>query len=119
MKKSSIDTQMGNIKIDKDVLAQYAGAIAMECFGIVGMAALSKRDGIVKLLTRNSLTKGIQVTIEQNEIVIDFHVIVAYGVSIKTISDNLVDAVTYQVESATGFKVKKINILVEGVRVID
>ena len=36
MKKSSIDTHLGNIKIDKDVLAQYAGAIAMECFGIVG-----------------------------------------------------------------------------------
>ena len=97
-----------------------AGMKAIGCFGIVDMAALSKRDGIVKLLTRNSLTKGIRVTIDDNnEISIDFHVIVAFGVSIKTISENLVDAVTYQVESATGFKVKKINIIVEGVRVID
>ena len=111
--KGIYTTDYGKIIIDTSVIAKMAGLKAIGCFGIVGMA------GIVKLLTRNSLTKGIQVTIEQNEIVIDFHVIVAYGVSIKTISDNLVDAVTYQVESATGFKVKKINILVEGVRVID
>ena len=117
--KGIYTTDYGKIIIDTSVIAKMAGLKAIGCFGFVGMAALSKRDGIVKLLTRNSLTKGIQVTIEQNEIVIDFHVIVAYGVSIKTISDNLVDAVTYQVESATGFKVKKINILVEGVRVID
>ena len=99
--KGIYTTDYGKIIIDTSVIAKMAGLKAIGCFG------------------RNSLTKGIQVTIEQNEIVIDFHVIVAYGVSIKTISDNLVDAVTYQVESATGFKVKKINILVEGVRVID
>ena len=112
-------TDYGKIVIDNGVIAKMAGMKALGCFGIVGMAALSKRDGIVKLLTRNSLTKGIRVTVEDNEVYIDFHVIVAYGVSIATIAENLVDAVTYQVESSTGFKVRKINLIVEGVRVID
>ena len=82
-------TDYGKIVINNGVIAKMAGLKAIGCFGIVGMAALSKRDGIVKLLTRNSLTKGIRVTIEDNEIYIDFHVIVAYGVSIAAIAENL------------------------------
>ena len=112
-------TNYGKIVVENSVLAKMAGLAALECFGIVGMAALSKRDGIVKLLTRNSITKGVKVEVEDNEITIEFHVIIAYGVSIATVSDNLVDAVKYQLENATGFTVKKINIIVEGVRVID
>jgi len=112
-------TNYGKIVVENGVLAKMAGLAALECFGIVGMAALSKRDGIVKLLTRNSLTKGVKVEVNENELTIEFHVIIAYGVSIATVSENLIDAVKYQIESATGFKVKKINIIVEGVRVID
>ena len=90
------------------------------CFGIVGMAAVNMKDGLVKLLKRDYLTHGISVTIEdENLINIDFHVIVAYGVSICTVSDNLIETVKYKVESFTGMKINKINIYVEGVRVID
>ena len=45
--------------------------------------------------------------------------IVAYGVSILTISENLMETVKYKVEEFTGMEVDKINIYVEGVRVID
>ena len=54
-----------------------------------------------------------------NEVVLDFHVIVAYGVSILTVTDNLISNVKYKVEEFTGIEIKKINIFVEGVRVID
>ena len=49
----------------------------------------------------------------------DFHIIVAYGVSIRTVAENLVDAVRYDLERYTGFEVGKINIYVDGVKVID
>ena len=106
--------------IDENVIAKYAGTTAVECFGIVGMAAVSMTDGLVKLLKKESITKGIDVEIDEaNNITIDFHVIVAYGVSISTVSDNLISTVKYKVESFTGMQIKKINIYVEGVRVID
>ncbi len=54
MKVSSMDTHMGNISIDQDVIAQFAGNAAMECFGVVGMASMSVRDGLVKLLKRTA-----------------------------------------------------------------
>ena len=62
---------------------------------------------------------SIRIDNEMNKISIDFHVIVSYGVSISTVSDNLIETVRYKVEEFTGLEIKKINIYVEGVRVID
>ena len=118
--KGQMDTQYGKILIDENVISKYAGSVAVECFGIVGMAAVNMKDGLVKLLKKDYLNHGINVVIdEDNEIIIDFHVIVSYGVAISTVSDNLIETVKYKVESFTGMKIKKINIYVEGVRVID
>jgi uncharacterized alkaline shock family protein YloU len=115
-----LTNSLGTVTIDTDVIATYAGSVAVECFGIVGMAAVNMKDGLVKLLKKDYLSHGINVTIEDNnEISIDFHVIVSYGVSIFTVSDNLKETVRYRVEEFTGMKIAKINISVEGVRVID
>ena len=114
-----METSLGRVTIDSEVIAMYAGSVAVECFGIVGMAAVNVKDGLVKLLKRDYLTHGINVSVdEDNKITIDFHVIVSYGVSISTVSDNLIETVKYQVEEFTGMEIKKINIYVEGVRVI-
>ena len=56
---------------------------------------------------------------ENNKLVLDFHVIVAYGVSILAVSENLISNVKYKVEEFTGIEIEKINVFVEGVRVID
>lgn len=114
-----VDTGLCKIMIDTDVIATYAGSVAVECFGIVGMAAVSMKDGLVKLLKKDSLKHGINVIITDNKITLEFHVIVAYGVSISAVSDNLISNVKYRVEEFTGLTIEKINILVEGVRVID
>ena len=120
MKSSSMNTHMGNISIDNEVIAQYAGSVAMECFGIVGMAGINVRDGVFGLLKKESMTRGINVSLTpEGKLVIDFHVIVSYGVNILSVSDNLMNNVKYKVEEFTGMKVDKINIFVEGVRVID
>ncbi len=117
--KGSMNTHLGNIYIDPEVIAQYAGSVAVECFGIVGMASVNVKDGLVKLLMKESITHGISVNIVNNRLILDFHVIVAYGVSIITVCDNLINNVKYKVESFTGLEIEKINIFVEGVRVID
>ena len=69
---------------------------------------------------RESLTRGIQATIsEENHISLNFHIIVAYGVSISAVTENLISNVKYKVEEFSGMPVDKINIYIEGVRVID
>ena len=118
--KGSMSTDLGIITINPEVIAKYAGSVAVECFGVVGMAAVNMKDGLVKLLKRESLTHGIQIEIsDENSLTLNFHVIVAYGVNILSVSDNLMNNVKYKVEAFTGMKVEKINIYVEGVRVID
>ena len=117
--KGSMNTHMGNIYIDPEVIAQYAGSVAVERFGIVGMASVNVKDGLVKLLMKESITHGISVNIVNNKLLLNFHVIVAYGVSIITVCDNLINNVKYKVENFTGLEIENINIFVEGVRVID
>ncbi|MCH1983557.1 Asp23/Gls24 family envelope stress response protein [Ruminococcus sp. OA3] len=117
--KGRINTELGEISINPDVIAMYAGSVAVECFGIVGMAAVNMKDGLVKLLKRESLKHGINVALNDNKISLDFHVIVSYGVSILAVADNLISSVRYKVEEFTGLEIEHINILVEGVRVID
>ena len=118
--KGTMSTDLGVITVDQDVIAKYAGTEAVECFGIVGMAAVSVKDGLVHLLKKDSLTKGIQVDIsEDNRITLNFHIIVAYGVSISAVTENLISNVKYKVEEFSGMTVDKINVYIEGVRVID
>ncbi|GAA4652968.1 Asp23/Gls24 family envelope stress response protein [Anaerocolumna aminovalerica] len=117
--KGHMNTQIGEVLIDNDVLAKYAGSSAVECFGVVGMASVNMKDGLVKLLKRESLSHGVNITVENNKIIIDLHIIVSYGVSISAVAENLISNVKYKVEEFTGMEVVKINIFVEGVRVID
>ena len=103
MKSSYMNTHMGNISIDNEVIAQYAGSVANECFGIVGMAGVNMKEGIVNLLKKDTMTKGLDVTLTSaNRLVIDFHVIVSYGVNITTVADNLIESIRYKVEEFTG-----------------
>ena len=106
MKSTSMNTHMGSITIDNEVIAQYAGNVAMECFGIVGMAGINVKDGLVRILKKDSITRGIEVTINNNKLTLDFHVIVAYGVSILAVSDNLISNVKYKVEEFTGIEIE-------------
>jgi uncharacterized alkaline shock family protein YloU len=110
---------MGEVIIRPEVIATYAGSVAVECFGIVGMAAVNMKDGIVRLLKKDSLQHGINVQINDNRISLEFHVIMSYGVSIPAVAENLIDSVKYKVEEFTGMEIEEIRILVEGVRVID
>ena len=40
--KGCMSTDLGIVTIDPEVIAKYAGTVAVECFGIVGMAAVMR-----------------------------------------------------------------------------
>lgn len=118
--KGHISNNNGDVLIDNEVMAKYAGSAAVENFGIVGMASVNVKDGLVKLLKRDSVSHGVNVVVdENNKLQIDLHIIVAYGVNIISVCENLVGNVKYRVEEFTGMDVEKISIFVEGVRVVD
>ena len=112
-----VETSLGVITIENEVIARIAGMTAMECYGIVGMAAKNMKDGLFQLLKVESLTKGIKVMVEENRLTIDFHVIGEYGTNISAIADNMISTVKYKLEQALDLEVVKMNIFVGGVRV--
>ena len=114
---SRIKNSYGYISIEEEVIARISGLCAMECYGVVGMAAKSIKDGFVHLLKIESLTKGIKIWKESEKINIDLHVIVEYGTNILVISENIIDTVKYKVEDITGLKINSCNVYVEGLRV--
>ena len=114
-----INSEYGDVIVDNSVVAQIAGAVAAKCYGVVGMASRSKKDGIVSLLKGENMTKGIKISVADAAIVIELHIIVEYGVNINAICDSIINNVRYKVESNTGLKVKCVNVLVEAVRAQD
>ena len=117
--KTSLNTHLGNVSISSEVIADFAGSVANECFGIVGMANANMADGIVRLLKKENLSAGVNVKKSGEKLHLDFHLIIAYGVHIKAVTETLISTVKFKVEEFTGLPVEKINIYVEGVKVID
>ncbi len=112
-----LNTGYGEVTIDNEVLAKVTGVTAVECYGIVGMAMVNVTSGIAKLLRGDNITKGISLTVDENVISIELHIIIEYGVNIKAVTDNLISTVTYKLETFSGLSVGHINVFVEDVRV--
>ena len=108
-------TDLGQVVIDPKVVVSYASDVANSTPGIVGMAFIDAKDGIVKLLKREAAFKGIKVVIEDNKVTINYHLIVKFGVNVLSVQQNLLDSVKYKIEHYTGLEVEKVNMFVDGV----
>jgi uncharacterized alkaline shock family protein YloU len=59
----------------------------------------------------------VKVQTQENEVYINLYIIVEYGISIATVTKNVMETVKYNIENFTGMNVKRVDISVEGVRV--
>lgn len=109
--------EKGLIQISNTVLAKLAGYAATQCYGVVGMAVRSSKDGIARLLKKESMDQGIKVKVLDNKVEIALYVILEYGVNISTVGEIIKNSVKYQVEEATGLEVSSVTVNVESIRV--
>ncbi len=114
---NDVNSQLGAVDISLDVLASIAGNAATECYGLVGMASRTLRDGIAELLGRDAVSTGVEVKVNGDEVVIELYIIVEYGVRISEVARNIQERVKYSVENLTGKNVSSVNVNVQGVRV--
>lgn len=115
---AQIDLAKGSVVIESEVIARIAGYVAAMSYGVVGMAYRSKTDSVASLLKKDNYTKGIKVTVgDDNKIMIDIHIIIEYGVNINVIGKSIIKNVKYQVSHMTGLEVEQVNVCVEGFRV--
>ena len=108
---------MGSISVVEDVITTIAGYAAIECIGIVAMASKRATDGLVELLGRENLKRGVRAVLNEDSVSINLYIIVEYGVSIAAVAKNVIETVKYRVENLVGIKVDQVNVTVEGIRV--
>ena len=72
-----MNTDIGQITVDSAVYTNIAGFAATNCFGVKGMAVRSMTDGLVHLLRKEAMGKGVKVTFNaDNSLSIDLHIMV-------------------------------------------
>lgn len=109
-----LETERGAITISPDVFTNITGAAATNCYGVKGMAVRSKTDGLVHLLRRESMAKGVKVRFHDDDTVsIELHIIVDNGVNLTAVSHSIMSEVRYIVEKITGVKVKSVDVCVD------
>lgn len=111
-----ITNDMGSIRIAPEVFTNLTGAAAMNCFGVRGMAMRSVSDGLVHLLKREAMGRGVRVTFcEDNSIAIELHIIVKNGVNIPVICRSIISEVKYKVSADTAVEVKSVDVFVDSI----
>lgn len=112
----TIENKKGMISITGDVFTNLAGDAATNCFGVKGMGARSKTDGLVHLLRRESMSRGVSVSFnDDGSVTLSLHIIIDHGVNIKVLAGSIMNEVSYKVSKATGVPVKKVDIFVDSI----
>ena len=114
---AEIKNEKGIVRISNSVIAKLAGYAATKCYGVVGMAARSGKDGIAMLLKKENMDKGVKVKVAGDAIDLLLYVIMEYGVNVSTVGDIVKSNVKYLVEEQTGLKVGSVTVNVESIRV--
>lgn len=109
-----VQTEKGLIHISSEVFTTIAGAAATNCYGVKGMAVRSATDGLVHLLRKESMAKGVKVTAhEDGSVSIQLHIIVDNGVNLMAVCRSIMSEVRYVVSSTTGAQVRSVDVCVD------
>ena len=113
-----IQTEKGLVRLTSDVYSNLTGAVATSCYGVKGMAFRSKTDGLVHLLRRESMSKGVKIVYNDDQsISIYLHIIVDNGVNLVAVGQSIQNEVKYNVHRLTGVEVRSVNVCVDSMAI--
>ena len=111
------ETRLGKINFSEEYLQKLIGQTLTSCFGVVGMAPSGGIQKVINLISKkDDVKRGIVVRGDAESVSIDLHIIVSYGININAIAKSIVNKVQYTVTNATGIKVKKVTVKVDGIK---
>ncbi|MEI3122502.1 MAG: Asp23/Gls24 family envelope stress response protein [Oscillospiraceae bacterium] len=109
-----VQTGRGEVTISSDVFTTITGLAATNCYGVKGMAHRSATDGLVHLLRRETMAKGVKVSYnDDNTVSIELHIIVDNGVNLLPVCRSIMSEVKYVVVNATGVEVRNVDVCVD------
>ncbi len=104
----------GSIRISEDAIAGIVSMVAAQIKGISAMSG-SMTSGLTEMLGKKSLTKGVKVELNDQDVIIALYIFVEYGVKIPKLALEIQNQVRDSIQSMTGLRVKEVNIYVQGV----
>ena len=111
-----ITLEKGFVDIYKEVFSVICGCAAVNCFGVKGMSVRNTRDGIVQLLKREVMSRGINIIdCGDGDIAVELHIVVEYGVNILSACRSIITEVAYNVSRLTGVNVSTVDIYVDSI----
>ena len=108
------ENELGSIAVSNQVYTKIAGNAATNCFGVKGMAIRSVSDGLVHLLRRESMSKGVEVKFnDDGSLSLELHIGVDHGVNMAAVSRSIMNEVSYKLSKSTGVPVKNVDVYID------
>ena len=104
----------GSINISEEVIAVIAASAAAEVEGIHG-PYVSHSVEFANIRGRKGLAKGVKLSIDGEDVIIDINIIVELGFSVSEVGAEVQRAVMTAVQDAAGAKVSAVNVNVCGI----
>ncbi len=105
---------IGTIKIADDVVSTIAGIAATEVEGVSKLAGGITKDAVAKT-SKRALSKGVSAVINQGNVTVDLSYELTFGYSVKKVSEDIQNKVKQAIETMTGLKVTRVNVVVSGI----
>ena len=106
----------GDITISNDAVSMLVSRVALDCYGIVELAARRLSDSLLELFNKPSPNKGVKIVTENNKVYVDVYVILKEGVNREAVEESLHSSIEYHVEQLTGMLVKSVKIHIVGIK---
>ena len=106
----ALSSRLGRITISSEAIAQIVAETALECYGVVGM------KGSLRGRLARGRPRGVEIGRDGDEVTVDLHVVVEYGLNLAEVAASVRNRVAYEVERLTGLPVRAVEVHVDDVR---
>ena len=111
-----IVNKSGTVSISGEVFTNLAGDAATRCFGVKGMVGKAKESGLYQLLRRESMSKGVLVSFnDDGSISLELHIGVDNGVNMSTVARSIIKEVSYKLVRSTGVPVRRVDVFIDNI----
>lgn len=110
------NVNLGRIEVAPAAIAALVAEAVKECYGVVGMSSRGILGDLAGTLQRGS-QRGVEVQVQNGQIVVDLYVIIEYGTRITEVAAGVMRRVRFTVENTVGLPVAAVNVHVQGLRI--
>ena len=111
------ETRLGKVEISEDYLEKLIGHEVTSCFGVVGMVPRRVKQKIYNRFTKANLADtGIIVSGSGDNLSVEIHIVVTYGININAIAISITEKVKHVVMEYTGLDVQKVTVKIDGIQ---